>query len=46
MRAARSSWLSSVEDIIFEHERLGVSAIAFSGDTRPFVLRNPAGRSI
>lgn len=35
MRWQRSDWLQSVEDAIFQHEMLGVSAIHFSGDHRP-----------
>lgn len=32
---SRDDWLASVEDIIFEHDRLGVSEIPFSGDHVP-----------
>lgn len=39
VRMTRSDWLSSVEDIQFCHEALGVEAIPFSGDLRPRAAR-------
>ena len=35
MRWQRSDWLQSVEDEVFQHTMLGVTAIHFSGDHRP-----------
>lgn len=39
----RSTWLSSVEDIIFQHEYMGVERIEFSGDYRPVDISAAGG---
>lgn len=35
MLRCRSTWLSLVEDVVFEHEYMGVERIEFNGDYRP-----------
>lgn len=44
LRSTRSDWLATVEDVQFEHDHLGVSAIEFSGDLRPDHEHQPGYR--